>query len=54
MTLKILVGCPTAEVKEYCLKQYAEAVKSLSYNNYNILLVDNSADSNYSEKIKSF
>jgi len=50
---KILVGCPTSFHKEYCLKQYAEAVKSLTYPNYDILLVDNSPDDSYLKKIKS-
>ncbi|MBI2508189.1 hypothetical protein HYV89_04510 [Candidatus Woesearchaeota archaeon] len=50
---KILVGCPTSSHKEYCLKEYAEAVKKLTYKNQDLLLVDNSQDDNYLEKIKS-
>ena len=53
MEIKILVGCPTSEHKEYCLKEYIEAIKNLSYKNYNILLVDNSKDDRYYNKIKS-
>jgi len=49
---KVLVGCPTSYHKEYALKQYAEAVKSLDYDNYDILLVDNSPDDVYYNKIK--
>jgi GT2 family glycosyltransferase len=49
---KILVGCPTSFHKEYALKEYAEAVKSLDYKNYDILLVDNSQDNSYFNKIK--
>ena len=52
MPPKILVGCPTSLHKEYCLKDYAEAVKSLDYPNYDILLVDNSPDDDYLKKIK--
>ena len=48
---KVLVGCPTSNYKEYCLKEYAEAVKSLTYPNYNILLIDNSKDDIYLKKI---
>lgn len=51
---------PKVLVSRYCFKQYSltsavgqDSIKSLTYKNYNILLVDNSADSNYSEKIKS-
>ena len=51
---KILVGCPTSEHKAYCLPEYAEAIKSLTYPHYDILLVDNSATNDYSEKIKQF
>jgi len=49
---KVLVGCPTSNHKEYCLKQYAEAVKNLTYPNYDILLVDNSENDEYLKKIK--
>jgi len=51
---KVLVGCPTSKYKEYCLKEYAEAVKSLTYPNYDILLIDNSKDDSYLKKIKDF
>ena len=53
MEPKVLVGCPTSFHKEYALKKYAEAVKSLSYDNYDVLLVDNSPDNSYFDKIKS-
>ena len=49
---RILVGCPTADVKDYCLEKYIKAVKSLTYPNYDVLIVDNSEDNNYLEKIK--
>ena len=49
---KVLVGCPTSFHKEYALKQYSDAVKNLDYDNYDVLLVDNSLDSNYFNKIK--
>lgn len=50
---KVLVGCPTSFHKEYCLAEYANAVKGLSYKNKDILLVDNSPDDEYIKKIKS-
>ena len=53
MKPKILVGCPTSNYKKYCLAEYSEAVKNLSYDNYDILLVDNSEEDNYFEEIKS-
>ena len=52
MQPKILVGCPTSFHKEYVLKQYAQAVKNLTYKNHEVLLVDNSPNDTYLEKIK--
>lgn len=54
MKSKVLLGCPTSFHKEYCLKEYAEVITSLSYDNYDILLADNSPSGDYSEKIKSY
>lgn len=54
MIPKILVGCPTYNGKAYCLDKYAEIVKSLSYSNYDVLIVDNSPTGEYVDKIKSF
>ncbi|MBM3199757.1 hypothetical protein FJZ53_02380 [Candidatus Woesearchaeota archaeon] len=51
-TPKILVGCPTSFHKEYCLDKYAEGIKALTYKNFDVLLVDNSKDNTYFEKIK--
>ena len=51
-TQKILIGTPTCWLYEYCLKEFAEAVASLTYPNYDILLIDNSPDDKYLEKIK--
>jgi len=53
MLPKILVGCPTYYKKGYCLDQYVSRIKSLSYPNYDILLVDNSIDMNYFKRIKA-
>lgn len=50
---KILVGCPTSDYHEYALKEYAEAVKSLSYKTYDLLLVDNSKEDSYFKKLNS-
>ena len=49
---KVLVGCPTYWGKGYCLREYSERVKKLSYTNYDLWLVDNSPDELYLEKIK--
>lgn len=50
---KILVGIATYEGKEYILERFVDRVKNLTYDNYDILFVDNSKDDNYFNKIKS-
>ncbi len=52
MPPKVLVGCPTAIYKEYCLDEYARAVTSLRYGNYDIMVVDNSETDEYKQKIE--
>ncbi|MEM4263448.1 MAG: hypothetical protein QW666_00950 [Candidatus Woesearchaeota archaeon] len=52
MNPKILIGCPTWEGKKYCLKEYAEAIKKLDYDNFDVLIVDNSKDDSYLNEIK--
>ncbi len=49
---KVLVGCPTSEHKSYALERYAEGLKSLTYDNFDILIVDNSKTDDYFKKIK--
>lgn len=44
---KILVGCPTADHYSYCTANWINAIKSFSYKDFDILLVDNSATSDY-------
>jgi len=39
---KVLVGCPTCNIYEYCLEEYSSRVNELSYDNYDVLIVDNS------------
>ena len=51
---KILIGCPTSYHKEYCLEKYIEGLKNIDYPNFDILLIDNSEDDNYFNKIKSY
>lgn len=53
MKPKVLVGCPTWEGKKYCLKEYADALRSLTYDNFDVLLVDNSRESGYSRMIEA-
>ena len=52
MNPKILLGCPTSEHKEYSLDKYLDGVKNLTYNNFDLLLVDNSKTDRYYKKLK--
>lgn len=49
-TPRVLVACPTHQVKEYCFQEWIDNVKNLTYPFYDILVVDNSADNSYVEK----
>ena len=49
---RILVGCPTSEHKKYAIKEYLEGIKNLSYENIHLVLVDNSENDEYYNKLK--
>lgn len=48
---RVLVGCPTNALKEYCLQEYVEVLKKLSHRPLDALLVDNSPDMRYMQKL---
>jgi GT2 family glycosyltransferase len=52
MNPRILVGCPTAEIKSYCLEEYINGLKKLTYPFFDVMLVDNSKKSDYFNKLK--
>ena len=35
---RVLVGCPTYEGYDYCLADYAQGIKSLTYKDYGAVL----------------
>src|SRR3989344_5621889 len=49
---KVLIGCPTSDFKAYALERYANGLKGLTYNNFDILIVDNSKDDSYLKSIR--
>ena len=49
---KVLVGCPVSDYHEYCTDEFIESIKTLSYPNYDVLLVDNSKDDRFYNSIK--
>ena len=50
---RVLVGCPTFEGKKYCLEEYVDGLAQLSYNNFQVCLVDNSSTPTYAEELKA-
>src|SRR3989344_6466165 len=52
MNQKILVGCPTADFKEYCLDAYIDGIKNLKFANFDLIVVDNSKTNKYFETLK--
>ena len=50
--VKILIGCPTSEHKAYCLKEYLEGLKNLTYKDVNFIIIDNSKTDEYYNRIK--
>ncbi len=53
MQPKILVGCPTYEGKAYCLGEFVNGLRKLTYKNKDVLLVDNSKTDFYKQKLES-
>lgn len=51
MNPKVLVGCPTNKNYDYCLARFLKRVKSLSYDNYDVIMVDYSKEDDYFKKI---
>lgn len=49
--MRVLVGCPTYEGKQYCLQKYIAGLKALTYPEKDILLIDNSPTPQFSKEI---
>lgn len=49
---KVLVTCPVYDGKEYCFQKWVNMAKSLTYPNYDILVVDNSKTEDFYNKYK--
>jgi hypothetical protein len=50
MKPKILVSMPTADSKDYCVDDFIKQIKTLTYSNYDIMVLDNSEDPNHVKK----
>jgi len=49
---KVLVGCAINEAYEYCLEPFITSVKTLTYQNYDTLFVENSKTNRFLDKLK--
>jgi len=54
MIPKILLGAPISQRKAYVLDEWLSFIRTLSYPNLHIILVDNSPDPNWHKSIKGF
>ena len=52
MKPRVLVGCPIFDGKEYCFKEFLFGLKSLTYENFDVCLVDNSKSADFFKKLK--
>ncbi|MDO8556607.1 MAG: glycosyltransferase family 2 protein [Nanoarchaeota archaeon] len=50
---KVLVGCPTYDGMEYCLREYLGGVSTLTYPKLDLVVVDNSPTDRYKKKLES-
>ena len=49
---KVLVAAPVFDGMKYCIRQFLDSMRSLTYTNYKILIVDNSRSNNFFEELK--
>ena len=49
---KVLVGAPVYRGVKYCLKEFLTGVRNLSYENFDVLIVDNSKGDEFFEELK--
>tara|TARA_R110002020_G_scaffold14320_2_gene50931 strand:+ start:555 stop:1283 length:729 start_codon:yes stop_codon:yes gene_type:complete len=47
---KVLVSCPTAQAKDYCVDEFIEQIKTFTYPLYDIFILDNSPNKNHVKK----
>ncbi len=50
---KVLIGAPISEDYDYCLNDLLAGINSLDYPNFDVLLVDNSKDETFFNKLKN-
>ena len=50
---RVLVASPVFDGMEYCIGDFLNRIRSLSYKNYDIFLVDNSETKDFAKKLKN-
>ena len=54
MNPKVLIGCVTYHKHKYCIEPFLKAIKEVDYDNYDLVIVDNSEDEdNYFNFLKN-
>lgn len=51
---KVLIGVVTASQKDYCVERFKKQLNDFTYDNYDVLVVDNSENPAHVEKFKEF
>jgi len=51
---KVLIVTPTADHKDYCLSDWADNICGLSYDNLDMLIIDNSKDKNHIDEFSKY
>lgn len=51
---KVLLAAPTSDNKDYCFLDWYTNASTLTYPNYDILLIDNSHNPNYHKELKKY
>lgn len=54
MNPKVLIGVVTASQKDYCVEEFKEQLKGFTYDNYDVLIIDNSENPAHIETFKEF
>jgi hypothetical protein len=52
MSFKVLVGAPVYEGTRYSIKKFLERIRELDYDNYDVLLMDNSRGDEFFEELQ--
>jgi hypothetical protein len=50
---KILIACPTADIKDYCFDEWLSNVNNFTYSNFEIMVCDNSQERDYYIDLKN-